>query len=81
MNHFHNILGIPPKKAIAVSQQDGCLYWVKVSAAFLFLLRMVWSIIVCDRGLNDRKRRGCISAIILPFIMLSLTHFLVFKSF
>lgn len=34
MNHFHNIFGIAPKKAIAVSQQDGYLYWVKESAAF-----------------------------------------------
>lgn len=38
MNHFHNILGISPKKAIAVSQQDVCLYWVKKSAAFFFSL-------------------------------------------
>lgn len=29
MNHFHNIPGINPKKAIAVSQQDVCLYRVK----------------------------------------------------
>jgi len=29
MNHFHNILVIRPKRAIAVSQQDARLYWVK----------------------------------------------------
>lgn len=37
MNHFHNILGISPKKAVAVSQQDVCLYWVKKNAAFSLL--------------------------------------------
>lgn len=35
MNHFHNILGISPEKAIAVSQQDVWLYWVK-RVQFLF---------------------------------------------
>lgn len=39
MNHFHNILGISPKKAIAVSQQDVCLYWVK-RVLLLFLATM-----------------------------------------
>lgn len=38
MNHFHNIPGMAPKEAIAVSQQDVWLYWVKESAALFFLL-------------------------------------------
>lgn len=36
MDHFHNILGIIPKKAGAMSQQDVWFYWVKKRAPLLF---------------------------------------------
>lgn len=36
MDHFHNILGIIPKKAGAMSQQDVWFYWVKKEPRFFF---------------------------------------------
>lgn len=36
MDHFHNILGIIPKKAGAMSQQDVWFYWVKKEPCFFF---------------------------------------------
>lgn len=42
MNHFHNILGISPEKAIAMSQQNVWLYCIKRVQTFS-LSNLVWS--------------------------------------
>lgn len=58
MNHFHNILGISPKKAIAVSQQDVCLYWVKrvllLTVSNLGRFGVIWRV---TEGLSDREKK------------------------